>query len=220
MTPEPPDLDEHHELAAIGPEQLAPNAAFELAELSGETQSPTNGSIHARGLAWSMCRLTGRSLMGSTLAAMRCVDCVFDRADAANATWVDARLVRCRFNACKLTGLDIRGGTLRDVAFHDCKMPDAFMPETALDRVLFESCQLSGLDLSGAKLAKVALRDCDARNLNLLGARVDTLDLRGSQIEGLSIEPRSVVQIILDPTQSPALAMAMGARILGPHEQA
>jgi len=102
--------------------------------------------------------------------------------------------------------------------FQECKMPDAFMPESSLDRVLFDSCQLSGLDLSGSKLAHVTMCHCDARNLRLLDARIDTLDLRGSQIEGLAIEPRSIAQLIIDPTQAPALAHAMGARVLGVHD--
>lgn len=209
MQPEAPDLDADATLAAIDADSLQSQSIHEHVELSGVPEA----GLRSRGVALSSSRVLGPALMGSTMPGLRLVDCLLDRADCANATWVDARLVRCRFNACKATGLDIRGGSLRDVVFHECKMPDAFMPESSLDRVLFDSCQLSGLDLSGSKITHVRIANCDARNLRLLDARIEKLDLRGSQIDGLAIDPRSISALIIDPLQAPALAQAMGARL-------
>ncbi len=209
MQPEAPDLDEQVSFTSIAIDALGPQSMHEHIQLSGD---PVAG-FSARTVALSGSRMVGPALMGTTLPALRLVDCLLDRADCANATWVDARLVRCRFQSCKATGLDIRGGALRDVVFHECKMPDAFMPESSLDRVLFDSCQLTGLDLSGSKLTHVRITNCDARNLRLLDAKIDRLDLRGSQIDGLAIDPRSISALVIDPLQAPALAQALGARI-------
>ena len=72
---------------------------------------------------------------------------------------------------------------------------------------------MPGLDFTGAALSKVVIHNCDARNLRLLDARIDTLDLRGSDIEGIAIDAKSLNSIIIDPTQAPALARAMGIRV-------
>ncbi|MEX0876945.1 MAG: pentapeptide repeat-containing protein [Phycisphaerales bacterium] len=209
MRPETPDLDEHTSLASIGADSLLPQSMHEHVELAGGLGDVLN----ARGVALSSSRVLGPVLMGSTLPGLRLVDCMLERADCSNATWVDARLVRCRFTASKATGFDARGGELRDVAFADCKMPDAFFVESTLDRVRFDRCQLSNLDLSGAKLGRVAMYDCDLRGMRLMGARIESLDLRGSRIEGWTIEPASVSKLIIDPLQAPALAHALGARV-------
>lgn len=215
MIPEPPDLDECATLSPIGVDALQDQSRHECVQLSGDHAD----QVRARGIAVSNSRLVGHALVGSSLPGLRLVDCILDRADCSNATWVDARLVRCRFNACKLTGFDTRGGTLRDVVFHECKLPDAFMPEASLDRVRFDSCQISGLDLSGSKLTHVCIRNCDAHNMRILDARIDKLDLRGSRIDGIAIDARSVASLIIEPTQAPALAHALGARILDAHEE-
>ena len=214
VLPEPPDLEESTDLTPISADSIIDQCMHEHVQLKGEPA----GAVDARGVALSSSRVTARVLMGSTLPGFRCVDCVFDRADCSNANWVDARLVRARFDSCKLTGLDTRGGALRDVTFNACKMPDAFMPESNLERVVFQSCQLSGLDLTGAKLSRVTMRDCDARNIRLSGAHIEKLDLRASRIEGIAIDARSIAQIIIDPLQAPALAHAMGARVLDLNE--
>jgi uncharacterized protein YjbI with pentapeptide repeats len=214
MHPEAPDLDEQVSYTSISIDALGPQSMHEHVQLSGDPDA----GFSARAVALSSSRVVGPALMGTTLPALRLVDCHLDRADCANATWVDARMVRCRFQSCKATGLDIRGGSLRDVVFHECKMPDAFMPESTLDRVRFESCQLHALDLSGSKITHVRIADCDARNLRLLDARIEKLDLRGSRIDGIAIDARSIGELIIDPLQAPPLAQAMGARVLDAHD--
>lgn len=209
--PEPPDLVDDTQPALGG--SLVDRASLESVTLSEPQPNP------ARDVSLSSCRVSGHTLSASTLPALRAIDTLFTGADCAGATWVDARLVRCIFESCKCTGLDTRGGNLRDVRFHECKMPDAFMPESTLDRVWFESCNISGLDLSGSTLGNVTIRDCDARGLRLLKARITALDLRGSRIDHLAIEPGSVRHLIIDPLQAPSLAESLGARVIDAREE-
>ena len=214
--PESSDEIECHEpLERIVIASLADQVAHFEAEITGKPDSP----LEARGYALSVGRVCGSVLLASKLPQFKAIDCDFVHADCSNAAWVDVRLNRCVFNSCKCTGLDTRGGTLRDVRFNACKMPDAFMQESTLDRVWFESCDLQHLDVSGSTLERVTIRDCDARGLRLLGTRITALDLRGSRIDHIAIDAGAIRNIIIDPLQAPALAEALGARVIDQHEE-
>ena len=211
--PEQPDLEPGATLDHAPSDSFIDRAQLEQVEISEPV------SAFARDLSLSMCRLRAGAFAATTLPGLRMVDCDIGRADCSGATWIDTRIVRTCFESCKCTGLDTRGGTLRDVRFHECKMPEAFMQECTLDRVWFESCDLQNLDLCGSTLERVTLRDCDARGLRLLGARITALDLRGSRIDHLTIDTRSVSNIIIDPLQAPALAESLGARVIDRNEE-
>lgn len=213
--PEPPDPDEHTELERVSISVITDRAALESIKID----EPLSDPIRARDAAITNARITSTALMSSTLPGLRITDSVLDRADCSNATWIDARLVRCTLSGCKGTGLDLRGGSLRDVRFEECKLPEMFLHESTLDRVWLESCNLSNADLSGAKLHSVTIRDCDARGLRLLGTRITALDLRGSRIDHIAIDAGAIRNIIIDPLQAPALVEALGARVIDQHEE-
>lgn len=214
-SPEPPDTDQSAPLGRASISIITDRAAIEAVEFD----EPFGEPLRARDLAVSGTRFTNTALMSSTLPSFRATDSLFERADCSNATWIDARLVRCAFTGCKGTGLDLRGAALRDARFHECKLPDMFIQESSLDRVWFESCNLQHADFSGGKLDSVTIRNCDATGLRLLGARITALDLRGSRIDHLAIDASAVRNIIIDPLQAPALTEALGARVVDQHEE-
>lgn len=214
-SPEPPDIDQTAPLGRASISIITDRAAIEAVEFDEPFAEP----LLARDLAVSGTRFTSTALLSSTLPSFRATDSFFERADCSNATWVDARLVRCAFTGCKGTGLDLRGAALRDVRFHECKLPEMFLQESSLDRVWFESCNLQHADFSGGKLDRVTIRDCDATGLRLLGARIAALDLRGSRIDHLAIDASAVRNIIIDPLQAPALAESLGARVIDQREE-
>jgi uncharacterized protein YjbI with pentapeptide repeats len=206
IDPERPDIQEVLD-AETG--TLTDDAVIDASLFSGTAHEP----VCAKGIAVEGSKIVESVLAGSILRAPRFVDCVFERADCASASWTDARIVRSVFTGCKLTGFDARGTEFRDVTFSECKMPDSFLVESTLTRVRFDSCKLNGLDLCGAKIKSVAIHSSDARNLRLQGAKIDTLDLRGSLIDGISLDPGSVAHLLIDPTQGGAIAQALGARV-------
>lgn len=214
-TPEPPDIDQSVMLGCASAHDITERVMLEGIELDAPFAQP----LHARDAAITTSRITGTALMSSTLPGLRVTDSAFERADCSNATWIDARMVRCTLSGCKGTGLDLRGGTLRDVRFEECKLPEMFLQESSLDRVWLESCNLTNADLSGAKLDSVTIRDCGATGLRLLGATITALDLRGSRIDHIAIDAGAIRNIIIDPLQAPALAEALGARIIDQHEE-
>lgn len=196
-------------LVEVASERLVDGAMLESVSLSGDCIKPK--IVQRLGIEGS--RITGSVLAGSKLPGVRMVDCCFDRADLAGATWNDARLVRTRLEESRLTGFDARMSELRDVVFHKCKMPESFLSETQLTRVRFEECQMPGLDLSNAKIHSAVINNCDARSLNLLGAKIEFLDLRGSMIDGIAIDPLFVNGLIIDATQATAIAQSLGVRV-------
>ncbi len=216
IEPEKPDeeIDFHEPLDVIDVRELRSLKPIYEVQLAGIPDAP----LHGKEFSISIGQVLGRALMESTLSGFSLVDVALVRADCSNATWVDARIVRTRFDGCKLTGFDARGGELRDVVFNECKMSDTFMVESKLTRVRFDGCKISGLDLCDSKVNSVAIRGCDARNLRLMGAKIELLDLRGSMIEGIAIDPGSVGGVIIDPMQSCAIASALGARVMDLHE--
>lgn len=205
--PEAPDLPD--ELVAAAPGSFRDHGVLEGVQITDQLDA----APHARGVAVYQSRVAGRSLAASKLPALRLTDCLFDRADLAGVTWVDARIVRVRFQGCRLTGFDARGSELRDVLFSECKLPDAFFVESSLDRVTINACQATNLDLTGAAIGRLAIRGCDAMGLRLAGTRIEHLDLRGSAIDGIIIEPATVRRLTIDPAQASALAAALGAAI-------
>ena len=177
----------------------------------------TSQSSHAaqvKAVVVEQALIAGNAFAGSVLPAGVFKDCLFDHADLASATWINGRIVRAKFLECRLTGVDLRMSELRDVAFEQCKMPDALLSESTLTRVRFDRCQLKNLDLAGAMIESLALHNCDIGSLRLDGARITLLDLRGSNIDGISIDVESLRGIVIDPLQSPAIAQALGVRVL------
>jgi uncharacterized protein YjbI with pentapeptide repeats len=214
LIPESPDSIDLTQLDAVDLESLHDREFYSEASITGEPTRP----LGARGCVFSTVRFTGGALRGSKLPQVRMTDAIIEQADCSNATWIDARLVRCAWNGCKATGIDLRGGSLRDVRFTDCKMPESFFQEASLDRVWFESCNLRSADFSSATLTSVTIRDCDVRELRFMGARIDALDLRGSRIEHIAIDKSAVRHIIIDPIQAPAIMQSLGARVMNVHE--
>ncbi len=204
-----PEAPSQGEFAQVASEQLVDGAVLESVSLSGDCVKPK--IVQRLGIEGS--RIAGGVLAGSKLPGVRMVDCCFDRADLAGATWNDARIVRTRLEESRLTGFDARMSELRDVMFHKCKMPESFLSEAQLTRVRFDECMMPGLDLSNAKIHSVVINGCDARSLNLLGAKIEFLDLRGSMIEGIAVDPMFISGIVIDPTQAEAIAHALGVQV-------
>ncbi|MDF1810283.1 MAG: pentapeptide repeat-containing protein [Phycisphaerales bacterium] len=176
--------------------------------------SESQGTINAKSIVIEQS-VVGRDVFArSVLSAAELKDCLFDHADLASITWIDARIVRVKFQECRLTGADLRLCEIRDVHFDQCKMPDAILSESHLKQVRFDRCQLKNLDLAGATIESVALHHCEVEQLRLDGARISMLDLRGSRVDGLSLDVESLRGIVIDPLQAPALAQALGVRVL------
>ena len=210
IEPEQPDAFDETLLTETNIDALVDSAILDGVRLLGAGNPPAA----ARALVLEGSVVQGAVLAGSRLPSLRCLDTRLERADASAATWVDARLVRTRFSGCKLSGFDARGAELRDVVFDHCKAPDLIFTQATLARVRFDDCRLTGLDLGGAKIESCAIRGCDARNLRLQGAKIGLLDLRGSLIDGITPDQASLSSIVIDPTQLPAVAAAVGLRVL------
>jgi len=208
FTPEPPDACEQ-----AGTDQarsIGDGSFLENVTIGDDTTIAPN----ARKVAFHGVRVVGKALARTTLPGLGLTDCVLDRADVSSGTWTDARLVRVMFDGCKLTGLDARGADLRDVVFRDCKAPECLLSESAITRVVFENCRVTDLDLSGARITSMRFRGCDLRNLRLTGAKIGLLDLRGCEISGIAIDPGAMGGIVIETTQSPAIAAAVGVRVI------
>ena len=210
IVPEPPVVGELDDLRKASGEAVVDRSAFDDVVFSGTSIKP----ICAANVCIEGSRVVGSVFAGSKLPGVGVVDCAFDRGDLAGAKWDDARLVRVRFNECRLTGFDAWGADLRDVVFDGCKMPEAVFANASFTRVRFEKCQLGSLDMGEAKIHSLAIHDCDARSLRLAGARIELLDLRGSLIDGIGIDQASIKGIVIDSSQAPAIASAMGVRVI------
>jgi len=212
IEPEEPEIGSVDGLQIVAIEAVTDRSAHECVRFEGGDLP-----IRASSISLDQSLIESNAFAGSTLASATIKDCVFDHADLANATWAGARLVRTRFVGCRLTGFDLRHSELRDVVFVDCKMPDSLFMETTLTRVRFDECQMTNQDISGSTIESLALSGCKADGLRLDGARISLLDLRGSSIEGISLDERSADGVVIDPLQSPAIAQAMGVRVIGLH---
>lgn len=209
INPDEPAIGSHEELVDAQAELIVDRSVHEAVRFGN-----TERSVNAKLVSIEQAFVSGNAFAGSTMPASVFKDCVFDHADLASATWVDGRLVRTRFVECRLTGVDLRLCDLREVAFEQCKLPEALLGETTLNKVRFDQCQLMNLDLAGATIETLALHNCDATSLRLVGARIGLLDLRGSNIDGISLDAGSMRGIVIDPIQAPAIAQAMGVRVL------
>lgn len=209
IEPEQPDAFDESDLIETNASALVDRAEIEAVCLVGDAEAPAV----ARSLSIRESVVQGALFIGARLPALRCLDTRFTRADASASTWTDARLVRVCLDECKLTGLDLRSSELRDVQIRKCKAPELLLSDASLTRVRFDDCRLDALDLSGSSIESCAIHNCDARNLQLAGARIELLDLRGSLIDGITLDHSSLSGIVIDPTQSIAIAAALGARV-------
>lgn len=210
FVPESPDLPALNTLGQVAPESIVSDAFIENAMLTTDV-SIKDG---ARRVAFHGVRAGGGAFAGSALPGLRLTDCVFDQADMSGSTWIDARIVRTVFEGCKQTGFDARGAELRDVVFRECKAPACNLSETSIKRVVFENCRVTDLDLSGSRIESLRCRGCDLRNLRLTGAKIELLDLRGCEVLGIAIQPAAMGGVVIETTQSPAIAAAAGVRVM------
>lgn len=213
VIPEPPDLDLPDGFVEINADVIVDRSTHEGVKITN-----TSAPVKAKSVAIEQAIISGNALAGSVLAGAEFRDCLFDHSDLASVTWVDARLVRCKFVECRLTGADLRLGELSNVNFENCKMPEALVSESKVIQVRFDHCQLNNLDLSGATIESLAMQHSDLANLRLDGARINHLDLRGSTIDGIMLDPQALKGLIIDPLQSPAVVQSLGVRVLGVHE--
>ncbi len=209
INPESPAVGEPEQLSTLSVNAIVDRGRFDEVHVQSEGLAP----ISASNVSFEGSVLSGSGLMGSKLQGIACVDCRFDRADLASASWTDGRFVRTVFNECRLTGFDGWGTQMRDVRFVGCKGPDAIFTRSSCTRVRFDGCQLAGMDLSESQIDSLAIHDCDARNLRLIGSRISLLDLRGSLIEGLVFDIESLKGIVIDPSQAGAIAQSLGVRV-------
>ncbi len=209
INPESPTTGEPEQLGALAVDAIVDRGRFDEVLVQGEGSA----KVIASNAAFEGSLLAGAGLMGSKLQGIACVDCRFDRADLANASWTDGRFVRTAFNECRLTGFDGWGSQMRDVRFVGCKGPDAIFTRSSCTRVRFDGCQLAGMDLSESQIDSLAIHDCDARNLRLIGSRISFLDLRGSLIDGIVFDIESLKGIVIDPSQAGAIARSLGVRV-------
>ncbi len=80
----------------------------------------------------------------SKLRAVKFVDVIAERIDAANADWGGAQCRRTQFKDARLTGLSLAEAQIEQVSFKGCKLDYANFRHSAIKRASFEDCVLTG----------------------------------------------------------------------------
>jgi uncharacterized protein YjbI with pentapeptide repeats len=171
--------------------------------------------MRARG-ALSGCTSKDIDFGESKLRAVKFIDVIAERIDAANGDWGGAQLRRTRFSDARLTGLNFAEARIEEVSFKGCKLDYANFRHSAIKQVSFEDCVLTGADFQGASLDATLFSDCQLVEVDFSKAKLSLVDLRGSELAFVG----SVLGLrgaIIDPLQlmelAPILAQELGITV-------
>ena len=152
----------------------------------------------------------------SKLRAVKFIDVIAERIDAANGDWAGAQLRCTRFSDARLTGLNFAEARIEEVSFKGCKLDYANFRHSAMKQVSFEDCVLTGADFQGASLDATLFSDCQLVEADFSKAKLSLVDLRGSKLAFVG----SVLGLrgaIIDPLQlmelAPILAQELGITV-------
>jgi uncharacterized protein YjbI with pentapeptide repeats len=148
----------------------------------------------------------------SKLRAIKLIDVIAERIDAANGDWGGAQLRRTWFSDARLTGLNFAEARIEEVSFKGCKLDYANFRHSAIKQVSFEDCVLTGVDFQGASLGATRFSDCQLVEADFSKAKLSLVDLRGSELAlaGSVLELRGA---IIDPLQLMELARPLAQEL-------
>jgi len=152
----------------------------------------------------------------SKLRAVKFVDVIAERIDAANGDWGGAQLRCTRFSDARLTGLNFAEARIEEVSFKACKLDYANFRHSEIERVSFEDCVLTGADFQGASIKATVFSRCKLVEADFSKADMSLVDLRGSELRvaGSVLGLRGA---IIDPLQlmelSRTLAQELGITV-------
>jgi uncharacterized protein YjbI with pentapeptide repeats len=148
----------------------------------------------------------------SKLRAVKFIDVIAERIDAANGDWGGAQLRCTRFTDARLTGLNFAEARIEEVSFRGCKLDYANFRHSAIKQVSFEDCVLTGADFQGASLDATLFSDCQLVEVDFSKAKLSLVDLRGSEL-ALAGSVLGLRGAIIDPLQLMELARTLAQEL-------
>jgi len=184
-------------------------------------EAPQNHDVHAERLRVSSLpdlelvrvRVDRVDAAMGSLPGARVRDVHFAAGDLSNIVVTDASVRRVRAHGLGAVGIDISGSRLEDVRLVNCKLRPGRGLGVSMTRCVFEDCDLREADLEGALLDRVVFRGCDLSSARLSGVDLSRCDLRGSNVDGLVVSPDRLRGVLVDPSQLPTFASALGLRV-------
>jgi uncharacterized protein YjbI with pentapeptide repeats len=185
-------------------------------------------SLELTDAALTNADLTGCDLTGATFRSVAGTDNSLQRAQLADASFVDCRLLdtdlcgasaensrflRCIMPASRFTDIEDHGErasfTARAVIMRDCDLSEADFTNAYLYRASFTGDPVTGMILDRSKFTRAnviqayiaaSLRRADLRRLLGAYSRFNQSDLTGANLTGASVHQSSFVKVVLTDT--------------------
>jgi uncharacterized protein YjbI with pentapeptide repeats len=155
-------------------------SGFELEDVSVRATSLV--SADAGSGRFQGAHLQDVDLSESRLRAVRFIDVMAERVDAANGDWGGAEIRRSQFGGARLTGLNLAEARIEEASFKGCKLDYANFRHSTIERASFEDCVLRGADFQGATIKATRFSGCQLQEADFSKAGLSHVDLRGSDL--------------------------------------
>lgn len=176
-------------------------------------ESASFRDLDASSVRMERAHLKDLDLGDAKLRAIRLVDAIAERIDAANGDWGGGQLRRVCFQDSRLIGLNLSEAQIEEVSFKGCKLDYVNFRHSKIEHVSFEDCGLRAADFQGSMIEATRFSNCVLEEADFSKAELSSVDLRGSELllagsvltlRGAIIDSRQLIDV------APLLAHELG----------